>query len=73
MNKASGQMIDPEEYEGKVAALKDFYRHCSAKLPGHIFYLPILDGDDWQIFRYRDGEVMPMSERQFKESLKNND
>lgn len=73
VNKASGQMIDPEEYEGKVAALKDFYRHCSAKLPGHIFYLPILDGDDWQIFRYRDGEVLPMSERQFKESLKNND
>lgn len=69
VNKSRGQMIDPKEYEEKVAALKKFYQHCSAKLSNHIFYLPILDEDDWKIFRYKDGEELSMSERMFKDSL----
>lgn len=69
VNKSREQMVDTEEYDQKVAALKDFYRHCSAKLKDHLFYLPILDKDDWQVFRYKDGEETPMSERMFKESL----
>lgn len=73
VNKSRGQMIDPKEYEEKVAALKDFYRHCSAKLSKHIFYLPILDDDDWKIFSYKDGEELSMSERMFKESLEKED
>lgn len=69
VNKSREQMIDTAEYEAKVAALKDFYCHCSAKLPGHIFYLPIFGDDNWTVFRYKDGEGEPMSERQFKKSL----
>lgn len=69
VNKASGQNIDPEEYNQKIGKLKDCYLHCSKKLRNHIFYLPILK-DDWQIFRYEDGEEDQISEKSFKESLK---
>lgn len=71
VNKSKGQMIDEEEYEKKINALKDFYQHCSAKLTDHIFYLPILEKDEWTIFRYKDGEGQPITERMFKNSLKN--
>ena len=69
VNKASGQNIDPEEYNQKIGKLKDCYLHCSKKLRNHIFYLPILK-DDWQIFRYEDGKEDQISEKSFKESLK---
>lgn len=69
VNKASGQNIDPEEYNQKIGKLKDCYLHCSKKLRNHIFYLPILK-EDWQIFRYEDGEEDQISEKSFKESLK---
>ncbi len=69
VNKSPEKMINQEEYDGKVAALKAFYCHCSAKLSGHIFYLPILAGDEWQIFRYKDGAGDKLSEAQFKKSL----
>lgn len=70
VNKSRTQMIDEEEYDAKVNALKNFYCHCSAKVSGHIFYLPILDGDVWKIYRYKDGEGGPITEHKFKESLK---
>lgn len=69
VNKASGQDIDPEGYNQKIGKLKDCYLHCSKKLRNHIFYLPILK-EDWQIFRYEDGEEDQISEKSFKESLK---
>lgn len=69
VNKASGQNIDPEEYNQKIGKLKDCYLHCSKKLRNHIFYLPILK-DDWQIFRYEDGKEDQISEKSFKELLK---
>lgn len=69
VNKASGQNIDPEEYNQKIDKLKDCYLHCSKKLRNHIFYLPILK-EDWQIFRYEDGKEDQISEKSFKESLK---
>lgn len=69
VNRSSGQMIDAAEYKEKVAALRTFYRHCSAKVSGHLFYLPILEGNNWHILRYKDGEELPMSEKQFRKSL----
>ena len=69
VNKASGQNIDPEEYNQKIGKLKDCYLHCSKKLRNHIFYLPILK-EDWQIFRYEDSKEDQISEKSFKESLK---
>ena len=71
VNKSSSQNVDTEEYNEKIAKLKDCYKVCSAKLKGHIFYLPILK-DDWQIFKYEDGEEYQISERQFRESLTQN-
>ena len=68
VNKTSGQNVDTEEYNKKIGTLKECYKACSAKLQGHIFYLPILK-DDWQIYRYEDGEETTVSERQFRESL----
>ena len=73
VNKSSDKIIDSEEYEEKVAALKNFYLHCSAKLVNHIFYLPILDKDDWKVFRYKGGEEKSLSTRMFKESLEKKD
>lgn len=69
VNLSHEQLFDPEEYNNKVAALKDFYCHCSAKLPNHIFYLPILDKGNWRIYRYKNGEQKSISEHEFKKSL----
>ena len=68
VNKSAGQNIDTEEYNNKIARLKECYRACSAKLRNHIFYLPILK-EDWQIFRFENGDETVISERQFRESL----
>lgn len=65
----AGGMIDKGEYEEKIAALKDFYKHCSAKLRNHIFYLPILKEDGWDIYRYIAGRGETISVKTFKESL----
>lgn len=69
VNKSTNNPVDEQEYKKKVAVLKDFYKHCSAKLAGHIFYLPILKENGWQIFRYKDGEVDKLTESDFKQSL----
>lgn len=70
VNKSKGGgMIDEEEYETKVAALKTFYQHCSAKLRNHIFYLPILNDEGWDIYRYIAGRGEPISVKDFKASL----
>ena len=61
--------FDPEEYEAKIDLLKDCYKEASAKLKNHIFYIPIKDGDNWQIFRYKNGEELIMTKQQFKTSF----
>ena len=68
VNKTNGQNVDTEEYNKKIGELKECYKACSAKLKGHLFYLPILK-DDWQIFKYENGEEAIISDRQFKELL----
>ena len=61
--------IDRAEYEAKINELKACYKAASAKLKNHLFYIPIKDGDDWQIFRYMDGEEISMTKKQFKLSF----
>lgn len=61
--------FDPEEYEAKIDLLKDCYKEASAKLKNHIFYIPIKDGDNWQIFRYKNGEEKTLTKQQFKNSF----
>lgn len=62
--------INDEEYEAKVAALRTFYKHCSAKVKNHIFYIPILNDEGWNIYRYIGGEEDPLNEEMFRDSLK---
>ena len=61
--------FNPEEYKAKIQVLKDCYKAASAKLKNHLFYIPIKDGDTWQIFRYANGEEMIMTKQMFKNSF----
>ena len=65
----NGAAFDPQEYEDKINELKECYKAASAKLKDHLFYIPIKDGDNWQIFRYKDGQEMSMTKQQFKASF----
>lgn len=69
MNGSGAAGFDPEEYKAKIQELKDCYKEASAKLKNHLFYIPIKDGDNWQIFRYKDGQELPMTKQQFKSSF----
>lgn len=71
INKSSSVNIDEEEYTQKVNALKACYKECSKKT-GHIFYLPLMVGADWQITRFIDGEEENLSKSQFISSVKEN-
>ena len=66
-NGAAG--FDPVEYEAKINELKECYKAASAKLKNHLFYIPIKDGDNWQIFRYKDGQELQMTKQIFKASF----
>lgn len=69
-NISHDKIINEAEYEAKVAALKDFYLHCSGILSGYIFYIPILDKDNyWQIFYYVGGKGSKFDKTQFMRSL----
>lgn len=61
--------FDPLEYEAKINELKECYKAASSKLKNHLFYIPIKDGDNWQIFRYKDGQEYSMTKQQFKASF----
>ena len=61
--------FDVEDYLNKVEKLKECYKAASSKLKNHWFYIPIKDGEDWQIFRYVDGEETMMSRKEFKDSF----
>ena len=65
VNVKSNSGIDTEEYKAKVKALHECYKQCS-KLTGQVFYLPLLDGEDWKISRFLDGEEKTLSEKEFK-------
>lgn len=63
VKKDSG--INTEEYNAKVLALKECYKHCSI-LTGQVFYLPIRDGETWKITRFLNGEEKTLTEEQFE-------
>lgn len=69
LNGNGGSGFDPVEYEAKINELKECYKAASVKLKNHFFYIPIKDGDNWQIFRYKDGQEAIMSKPQFKASF----
>lgn len=55
-----------EEYKAKINVLKECYKVSSEKLKNHLFYIPIKDGENWQIYRYADGKESVMTKQQFK-------
>lgn len=69
INVSKEQKIDSVEYNNKISQLKECYKACSKILDNHIFYLPILKGDDWTLIKYENGEEDMISEKDFTESL----
>ncbi len=70
INKSSNSNIDSAEYLNKINELKKCYQKAS-ELTRHIFYLPILKGDDWDIIWYINGKQQNrMREETFKEFLR---
>ena len=70
VNKSSDSKIDRDEYENKIRSLSECYKACSKKLDNHLFYLPIMNGNDWDIRRFKNGEEMTLTKSMFKDSLK---
>ena len=68
VNQSANMTINTEEYEKKVNALKSCYKECSKKTK-HIFYLPILAGNTWQITKYENGEESLLDKQSFKQSF----
>ncbi len=68
VNNSNKFSFDSAEYENKIRALKLCYKYCS-EMTGHIFYLPILKNDKWQITRYIDGEESVITDEEFIKSF----
>ena len=70
INKSRDFNFDSNEYDAKIDELKKCYKKAS-ELTNHIFYLPILKDDDWDIIWYMNGEEQNrLREGTFKEFLK---
>ena len=70
-SKEFSSINDDKLYEDKVEELKKCYRVAS-KLTGYMFYLPMLKGKEWIIYRYKNGNDEMMSFQDFKDHLVNN-
>ena len=55
VNKSGNSFIKEDEYNNKVNQIKKCYQFASKKT-GQVFYLPILDGENWKIFKYKECE-----------------
>ncbi|MDR3243735.1 MAG: DEAD/DEAH box helicase family protein, partial [Elusimicrobiota bacterium] len=63
-------MIDNNIYKAKIAELKKAYKQAS-KITRQVFYLPVLDGNTWQITQYADGQENTLTKEQFESFVKN--
>lgn len=70
VNASNKSKMNDFEYKQKIQSLKECYQYCSEKT-GHIFYLPIKDGEDWQIFRYEAGKTDTLNKDGFIKSFEN--
>ena len=66
INKSAEININEIDYEEKIFALKECYKFAS-KLTGYYFYIPVLDGEKWQIHMCYNGECKQIGLEQFKE------
>lgn len=56
LNASANQNIsNRNEYEDKIQALRKGYKEASSVVPYH-FYIPIKEGDDWNIFHSFNGQ-----------------
>ncbi|MBQ9313301.1 MAG: DEAD/DEAH box helicase family protein [Bacteroidales bacterium] len=69
INQSNSININNDDYLEKIDNLKECYKVCSEKLSNHIFYIPILKGEEWFIYKYENGEEDAISESTFKHSL----
>jgi len=65
INKSGNSFINEDEYNNKVNQIKKCYQFASKKT-NQVFYLPILDEENWKIIQYKNGEEKTLT----KESLK---
>ncbi len=56
VNKSSSYDLDDEFYKEKIEKIKKAYIYAS-KMTGYIFYLPIQNGYDWQIWKCENGKI----------------
>lgn len=68
-NNANNNNIDRDQYNSKVEELKKCYLQVS-KLTDYIFYLPIKQGNNWNITKIENGVILPsLSLEEFKNSF----
>lgn len=65
VNRSGAYNFDNNIYKAKIAELKKCYKQASL-LTGQLFYLPVIDGDNWQITCLRNGEEQTLSLDQFR-------
>lgn len=68
VNISNNMNFDTEQYNEKITALKECYKHCSKLLP-YNFYLPMYKDSEWQITRYSNGEETTISKNDFKSQI----
>ena len=65
LNPSNSIQIDKEEYENKIRSLKEAYKVASSKIKKY-FYICILEGNNWNITRFKNGEENNYNIEQFK-------
>lgn len=70
LNKSNKIYFDENEYNEKINALKECYKH-SSRLTGYYFYIPIKKGKEWVIFQYFNGIESILTKEEFKNFIIN--
>lgn len=65
LNPSNSIQIDKEEYENKIRSLKEAYKVASSKTKQY-FYICILEDNNWNITRFKNGEENNYNIEQFK-------
>lgn len=68
VNKSGNSFINEDEYNNKVNQLEKCYKFASKKT-NQVFYLPILDGENWKIIQYKNGEERNLTEQTLKDEF----
>ena len=61
--------FDVQAYRDKIMELGKCYLACSKLLPNYRFYIPVLEGTNWTIHSYVDGNESTLTKQQFELSI----